>query len=178
VLRIEFSLRGLSGRVEVEVEPNRDPDELGCPPHAEGFPVCNAVVRYAGRGYRAALGWIQLVRSADGSTGEVFEPDPVEALGRVPHPFCWFGFAPNLFDPPSRRSREPLDWTAHSFLAFVADERRVRALLGFSWGFAIRDEGMSLTPPASLDASGWDGHLALFERSYPEWAFDPGYHTG
>jgi len=176
VLAIEFSLRGLSGRVDVEVEPNRDPEELGCPPHAECFPVCEAVVAYAGRGYRAALGWIQLVQSTDGPTGEAFAPDPVEALGRAPHPFCWFGFKPTLFDAPSRPERDALDWTAHSFLAFVPNERRVRALLGFSWGFAIREGGLSLAPPASLDAPGWDGHLMLFEREYPDWTFDPGYH--
>lgn len=176
MLAIEFSLSGFSGRVDVEVEPNTDPEELGCPRHAEGFPVCKAVVNYAGRGYRAALGWIQLVRSTDGPTGGAFEPDPVEALGRVPHPFCWFGFAPTLFDAPSRRAREPLDWTAHSFLAFIPDERRVRALLGFSWGFAIANGRLSLTPPALLDATGWDRHLSLFEREYPDWAFDSGFH--
>ena len=176
-MHIEFRLHGLLGRVAVVVEPNRKPEELGCPPHAEGFPVCSAAIDYAGRGYRAALGWIQLVRSSDGAAGgDAFELDPVDALGRVPHPFCWFGFAPTLFDAPSRRARSPLHWTAHSFLAFVATERRVGALLGFSWGFTIQDGHVSLASPAPLDASGWEGHLALLGREHPDWAFEPGYH--
>jgi hypothetical protein len=118
-VRLSFTLRDLPGRVEVGVEPNAAPETLGCAPHAEGFPVCTATVEYAGAGYAAALGWIQLVRSTGGAdAGASFEMDPFEALGRLTHPFCWFGFAPTLFDAPSRPSRVPLEWTAHSFLAY------------------------------------------------------------
>jgi hypothetical protein len=36
--------------------------------------------------------WIQLVCSTDnGSGGQGFEMDPLEILGDVPHPFCFFG---------------------------------------------------------------------------------------
>jgi len=178
-VRIDFTLRGLPGRVDIAFERNRDPDELGCPSYAEDFPVCSATVDYAGRGYHALLGWVQLVRSSDGATGgQGFELDPVERVGPVPHPFCWFGFAPTLFDAPSRRLREPMSWTAHSFLAFVGSERHVRALVGFSWGFAIEDGAVALEPPARIEDAGWDPHLALLGAEYPDWAFAPGYHDG
>jgi hypothetical protein len=175
-VQIPFQLHALPGRVDVAVEANRDPVALGCPPYAEGFPVCSATVDYEGGGYRSALGWIQLVRSTDGAArGQLFELDPFEPLGRTPHPFCWFGFSPTLFDAPSRPVRAPMDWTAHSFLAFVAAERLVRPLLGFSWGFAIRDGSIVLDTPAFLEAEAWAAHLPMLEDGHSEWTFDSGY---
>ena len=119
----DFTLWDFPGWVEVAVEPNYDPGALGTAVTARGFPVCTATVTYRGRGYHAALGWIQLVKSTDNSSGGgQFEMDPFEPLGRLAHPFCFFGFAPTLFDAPSRDSRAPLVWTAHSFLAFIAED--------------------------------------------------------
>lgn len=178
-MRVAFALRDLPGSVEVIVEPNEDPWALGCPSFAKDFPVCIATVTYSGSGYNAALGWIQLVRSTDGSSaGKHFEMDPFEPLGRLPHPFCWFGFAPTLFDAPSRASRDPVEWTAHSFLCFmtpVAGEWEIRAILGFSWGFSIRDELISLSPPTMLASAEWDAHLELLGREHPAWDFATGY---
>jgi hypothetical protein len=177
-VRLSFVLRSLPGLVDVSVEANAHPEALGCGPQAEGFPVCRATVGYEGRGYVAALGWIQLVRSTDGeSAGERFELDPFEPLGRTAHPFCWFGFAPTLFDAPSRTSREPLDWTAHSFLGFIGErDHEARAILGFHWGFAIRDGTITITKPAPLAQGDWDAHLPLLRGAHPEWEFAPGYH--
>jgi hypothetical protein len=176
-VRLSFALRGLRGRVEVSVEPNADPAALGCPPHAEGFPVCTATVDYEGRGYTAALGWIQLVRSTDGdSGGERFELDPFEPLGATAHPFCWFGLAPTLFDAPSRSSRAPLEWAAHSFLAFIGEHgREARAALGFHWGFSIRDGEVSIAVPGALAGEEWDAHLPLLRREHAGWEFAAGY---
>ena len=175
-MRIEFTLRGLPGSVDITLEPNLDPVALGCAPHAQGFPVCTAAIEYEGRGYAAALGWIQVVRSTDGlSEGRGFDLDPYEPLGRLPHPYCWFGFAPVLFDAPSRSTRDPLDWTAHSFLSFIGAEREARALLGFSWGFAVENEVVSIGEPAALPAHAWDEHLPLLRREHPTWTFAPGY---
>jgi hypothetical protein len=56
-----------------------------------------------------------------------------------PNEACRFGLAPTLFDAPSRRSPPDMDWIAHSFLSFVGAQCEARALLGFSWGFAVRD---------------------------------------
>jgi len=58
-----------------------------------------------------------------------------------------------LFDAPSRGSRDDLDWEAHSFLCVSPDAvltPRVQAITGFSWGFTITGEHISLTPPAAL----------------------------
>src|SRR5690349_5699355 len=71
---VPFDLRGITGWVEVSIESNGNPSELGCgllddrvdADTAAGFPVCTATIRYERHGYAAALGWIQLVRSTDG----------------------------------------------------------------------------------------------------------------
>jgi hypothetical protein len=175
-MHLEFVLRDLPGAVEVTLEPNVDPAALGCRPWGRGFPVCTATVSYAGRGYAAALGWTQLVRSTDGTGGGAdFELDPYEPLGRLPHPFCWFGFTPTLFDAPSRRSREPIEWAAHSFLCFIGREREARAILGFGWGFAIREDKISIEEPQPLPAGEWDGHVPLLRAEHPTWEFALGY---
>jgi hypothetical protein len=129
------------------------------------FRSSTATITYEGRGYAAAMGWIQFVRSSDGASGGAeFEMDPYEPLGRLSHPFCWFGFAPTLFDAPSRPSRQPMDWIAHSFLAFIAtagEMRDVRAILGFSWGFSIDGGDIALKLPVQLESSEWDSHISL-----------------
>jgi hypothetical protein len=66
--------------------------------------------------------------------------DPFRLYKRAPQPYCWYGHTPALFDAPSRDSRRPLDWLAHSFLAVspLRGERRVvTPLLGFAWGFQV-----------------------------------------
>ena len=176
---LDFSLRDLPGWVAVTLEPNHDPEALGKPPPAKGFPVCTAEVTYRGRGYHAALGWIQLVKSTDNSSGgRRFEMDPFEPLGRLAHPFCFFGFAPTLFDAPSRESRAPIVWTAHSFLAFIGEDGErleARAVLGFSWGFSIDNATFAYEAPAALAPSVWDGHRAFLSDEHPSWGFADGY---
>ena len=165
----------------MSIKPNARPEELGCPPFAKGFPVCTATVTYAGEGYNATLGWVQLVRSTDGGTGgERFELDPFELLGRSSHPFCFFGFAPTLFDAPSRPLREDMDWKAESFLCFIAanaEGSEVRAILGFGWGFSIRGGTISLDPPSELAAPEWDKHVTLLRREHRTWDFATDYRN-
>jgi hypothetical protein len=181
VVQVNFQLRGASGLVDVVVVPNRHPETLGCQPFAKDFPVCTATVAYEGRGYNAALGWVQLVRSTDSpSAGEQFEMDPFEPLGRSQHPFCFFGFAPVLFDAPARPLRRELDWTAETLLCFVAtdvDRRETRAILGFTWGFCIREGAVAIASPASLSAAEWDKHLPFLRREHPGWLFAAGYRN-
>lgn len=66
-MRLDFRLHDASGSVEVAVEPNKNPESLAKPPFAKDFPVCTATVTFAGKGYKAAMGWVQLVRSTDGA---------------------------------------------------------------------------------------------------------------
>lgn len=161
------------------MEPNTDPEALGCPTFAHDFPVCTGTVTYPERGYKTALGWVQLVCSTDNaSEGAEFEMDPFEPLGPTPHPFCFFGLSPVLFDAPARRSLDDLDWRAETFLCFVpmqAEGRETRAILGFSWGFTIREKTISLTSPSRLGPEDWNKHRAFLERKHPGWAFADGY---
>jgi hypothetical protein len=176
-MQCSFTLAGERGHVDVMVAVNSDPETLGCRPAARGFPYCCASVTHPARGYAAVLGWIQLVRSTDGASGGAsFEMDPFEPLGLVSHPFAFFGFLPTLFDGPSRDPIVDMDWTAHSFLGCLGEyDRTAQAILGFSWGFAIR-EGM-ITPrgPAALAPQDWDEHRATLAREHSGWSFTPGF---
>ena len=114
---ITFALRGIEGHVYVTYSRNSRPDLVGSSAESSGFPMCHAAVDYPAQGYDALLGWVQLVRSDDNtSQGRAFEIDPLDILGDVPHPFCWIGLSPRLFDAPSRSPRRDLDWVAQSFL--------------------------------------------------------------
>lgn len=178
-MRLDFSLRGAPGSVDVAIEPNTDPEALGSPTFARGFPVCTATVTYAEKGYKAALGWVQLVRSTDNaSAGAEFEMDPFEPLGPTPHPFCFFGFSPVLFDAPARQSSEDMTWRAETFLCFVpmqADRREARAMLGFTWGFTIHEREISLASPSRLAPEEWNKHRAFLKRAHPDWVFAHSY---
>jgi hypothetical protein len=54
-----------------------------------------------------------------GSAGAAFDMDPFHLFEDAPSPYAFFGMNPTLFDVPSRDERHPLDWTAHSFLAWT-----------------------------------------------------------
>jgi hypothetical protein len=175
-LSIPFERRGVSGTVAVEVGVNDDPAGFGCHECALGFPWCRATIAPPVRGYADALGWIQLVDATD-LFGE-FRIDPFEPLGEVTHPFCFFGFAPILFDAPHRDHGEDMDFVAHSFLCGLGPEPlagrfEADALLGFSWGFHIRDREIEIDAPALLGPTAWDRHLAYLRKSHPRWTFLP-----
>jgi hypothetical protein len=178
-MRIDFALRGLDGSVTVAYERNERPDLVGSGPLSLGFPMCHATVDYPARGYDAVLGWVQLVRSDDNeSHGREFEIDPLEFLGDVPHPFCWIGLAPRLFDAPSRERERDLDWSAHSFLCVPdggPEGMEAQALLGFSWGFRVRSGQILLDGPALLNDVDWDAHRDLLTARYPDWRFVAGF---
>jgi hypothetical protein len=80
-----------------------------------------------------------MVCSTD-SAPDRFEMDPIALYQQIPTPYAWFGIRPELFDAPCRDSRCDMTWQAHSFLCIAPDAvltRRVQAIAGFSWGFAI-----------------------------------------
>jgi hypothetical protein len=177
-MRLQFDRAGIEGTVEVEVGVNGDQAALGCPDYARGFPCCRATVSPPARGYADFLGWVQLVSSTD-LYGE-FRIDPFEPLGEPTHPLCFYGFAPVLFDAPHREHRDDTDFVAHSFLCGLAGgvlsgKREIEAILGFSWGFRIRQRRIEIDPPNHLEASDWDGHLAYLRASFPGWSFRPGF---
>jgi hypothetical protein len=175
-MRIDFTHAGKPAAVRVEVAPNDDPADLGCSEDARGLAYCRATVEQDARGYADALGWIQLVDSTDAPGG--FAVDPFEPLGEVTHPFCFFGFAPTLFDGPSRPTREDMTWTANAFLAGIGDDHEAFALLGFSWGFEIRGGDVTILGPTELGESAWDACVPVLEKSHPDWRFAPGFISG
>jgi hypothetical protein len=185
-LRISFSLRGIDGLIDVSVRRNTDPEAIGYTvmmsyglpvDFARGFPVCRATLTYPADGYAAIFGWTQVVHSTD-SAAPGFEMDPIAIYRNVATPFAWYGVRPELFDAPSRDSRDDMDWEAHSFLCISPDavlSRQVQAITGFSWGLTITGAAIGITPPAPLEPLAWDSHLDLLRTSYPEWTFDAGY---
>jgi hypothetical protein len=176
-LSIPFERAGVPGRVDVEVGANDDPAALGCPECGRGFAWCRATVETPARGYAAPLGWIQLVDWEQ--VGEGFLIDPFAPLGEVSHPFGFFGFAPTLFDAPhTDRPLHHSDFFAHSFLCGLGPEPlggrfEADAVLGFSWGFHVRDGEFEIDGPTLLGPEAWDAHLAYLHESHPRWTFLP-----
>jgi hypothetical protein len=171
-----FEHNGRRGKVTVFLRSNPDEGE-------EGFLRCTATIEYAGEGYNAFFGWVQLVRSTDNaSEGREFEMDPFFLFQDLSSPYCFYGFKPTLFDSPTRRAREPMSWLAHSFLSVTPLEaevfadlknRRVRSLVGFSWGFEIDSyRNVILRPFSKLGAIEWNSHLPFLRKNYPTWRFD------
>ena len=112
----------------------------------------------------------------DASGGASFQMDPFEPLGRVSHPFAFFGFLPTLFDAPSRDPVRDTDWTAHSFLCGLGEhDRQARAITGFSWGFVVRDGTIAPRGPDALGARDWDAHQTVLAREHQGWSFAPGF---
>jgi hypothetical protein len=178
-VRPNFRLRDASALVEVTVEPNTNPESLDGPPHARNFPVCTATVAYAGEGYKAALGWVQLVRSPT-----------AQALGRGSrwiHSNRSVRLLIRFVSLALRRSCSThlraarvkiWIWRAGTFLCFVpldADGRETRAILGFSWGFTIHQKAISLLRPVRLASVEWNNHRDFLSRQHPGWAFTSGY---
>jgi len=174
-MEIPFVHNGVAGRVHVGYRRNTDPATVGCPPETEGYPICTATVDRPFRGYDSLMGWVQLVRSDDNeSGGRRFEMDPLAFLGDLPHPYCWLGLNPTLFDAPSRSPRVDMDWLAHSFLCVpddVGNGLEACFVLGFSWGFVARGGEIALVPPEALDGSAWDTHLDTLRTRHPGWHF-------
>lgn len=175
-LDIDFAVRGVEGRIAVTMAPNEDPEALGCDPSARGFPVCQATVETPLQGYRALLGWVQVVgtRSSDADARR-FGIDPLQVFDGVETPFGFYGMHPTLFDAPSRRDRsQPLDWLAHSFLCASPSapmERTVQPVVAFRWGFTISAGAVELARPEPLPLSSWTTHRTLLETAFPSWRF-------
>lgn len=176
-LTIAFEARGQEGEVRVAVAPNADPSAVGSPDWAQGFPVCQADISWDAVGYRALLGWVQLVgmgvpRSAEPRT---WAADPLEVYEGLNTPFGFYGLSPTLFDAPARRDRsQALDWHAESFLCVAPSAPMAREafpVAAFSWGFTLDNGIVSLTPPAPIDLAAWGNHVALLESQYPGWTF-------
>jgi len=178
---VDFTLRALAGRIHVTYQRNDDPALVGAGPDSAGFPWCHAGVDYPARGYDAVLGWVQLVCSDDNeSGGREYEVDPLAFLGDLPHPFCWIGLNPQLFDAPSRAPLRDMTWRAHSFLCVpdgTQDALEVHALAGFGWGFDVSGPRINLVEPHALEPQDWERNRSTLTNTYPDWRFQPGFRS-
>jgi hypothetical protein len=161
-----------AGSVTVDVELVDEPEMVGMPPGAGGFPCCSASIEHPAQGYRAMFGWVQLVHSTDSpSNGTAFEVDPFFLFEDASSPYAFFGVRPTLFDAASRDERKPLAWLAHRLLAWPPleeTERHVVPLTGFSWGFDIDDTGRITPRPMRALAPGeWDTHRPYLSACHP-----------
>jgi hypothetical protein len=184
-LELPFELRGVGGRILVHLEVNDDPTGWGCDlltdelpgDAARGFPVCRAEIDHPARGYAAALGWLQLVKSSDSQRDPAtFEMDPISIYRDLATPFAFFGFKPVLFDAPFRESKNALTWRAQSYLCAAPDAvmtKRVGPVAAFAWGFDVVGGQVRLHGPEGLNLASWNTHMALLESEYPAWRFDP-----
>jgi hypothetical protein len=138
--------------------------------------MCTACVKPTGRGYKAMCGWIQLVCSTDNSSSGVdFELDPFGPFTDTGSPYAFYGLAPTLFDASARDTRGDLDWTAHAWLARTEiGSRVVEPVVGFSWGFTIREREPFPSPVGELARTDWARHVPLLQRRHPGWAIAVG----
>jgi hypothetical protein len=196
-----FSLRGREGHVTITYQANEDPEHWGYgilklpwpSSLAKGLPVLKAQVSTSLEGYAAVMGWIQIVRIhvSESSTslvpgGEkapagdhawVDGPPQFRGLGV---PFVSFGQCPTLFDAPASTESD-IRFVADSFLTVSPDaliSRRSQACFGLRWGYSTRT-GLKpeLVPPSPLNASDWHQALPILEERYPDWSFDPTWHS-
>lgn len=187
-LTLPFHLRGYDGTVRVFYAANSAPERWGLGllnlpfpiERTRGFPVIQAAITYAGPGYHAMMGWIQIVTVRDAASGQSSASLDLFPI-QEPHetPFAPFGMTPTLFDAPGPNPpRTDETWIAETFLAICPDVARTRhvvALLGMRWGYELRAGEATSLPVEVLDASAWDTHLPLLRREYPRWTFDAGF---
>jgi hypothetical protein len=181
-LSVPFNLRQRAGSVLADVSANDDPGGWGCtlldtslPAEAAlGYPVCVASVEYPLRGYAAAMGWVQFVRSSD-SDPEAYEIDPTTIYRDVNTPFAWFGAPPTLFDAPFRERRYEMTWRARSYLCASPDgvmTRQAHAIAAFAWGFdVLEDLSIAVVGPEPLGIETWEDHVDQLRQLYPGWVF-------
>jgi hypothetical protein len=183
-LTLAYRWAGIDGAVEVELGVNEDPAALGCADFAHGFPYCRATVAPPAKGYAEALGWVQLIEWPPFGPG--FLVDTYMPLGKVPHPFNFFGFSPTMFDAPHTDEPGDTEFLAHTFLAGLGGElfdfedetapQEVRAILGFSWGYAKRGGEIEIVGLQTLGPEDWNGHHDYLHSAHPGWSFAPGFH--
>jgi hypothetical protein len=175
-----FELHGRRGTVTVTYGENVDPrhwgyEVLGLPydlSAARGFPVLEASVRYSGQGYRAFMGWIQIVRYTYDDDPAVVLIDRPPALLDVDTPFLASGPNPTLFDAPSTTRREA-HWRADDFLVASPDAvmtKTLRPIYSLCWGYDRVPSGrVTLRPCQRQSVDAWIGLRPYIEDRHPRW---------
>jgi hypothetical protein len=183
---IPFLLRDSHGEVTVEYGRNDDPlrwghDVLGLDwfnvERIRGFPVVEATVTYPAEGYRAYMGWLQVLRYDVRDPGEEVQTEIVDVapqLAEVDLPYLAFGIRPTLFDAPCTDATS-ISWAASSFLAYSPDavmSKSLKAVCGFTWGFRVEDRARILTSLRVATGDDWAAALSVLTERFPAWTFD------
>lgn len=180
VLTIPFQLRGYPGRVAVFYRINQDPRHWGFSlfgkQGAAGYPICQANVVFAGPGYYALMGWLQLVSITEIETQQTTTfLDTWPMLSKTDTPFAEFGYLPTLFDAPSPDpALSDQIWHADTFLVACSDvffTRKIFNVVGFGWGYTIEQKKPTISPVESLSQARWEHHLPFLRRHCSSWEF-------
>lgn len=177
---VPFELRDFDGLVTVDVTVNEDAgrwgyDVLGRFPMEQprGFPVARATVDYPAEGYRAAMGWIQLVYHGEDPENPEVLVDLTPQHADAGTPYAFWGFSPTFFDAPST-SQGGIHWAADAFLATSPDALMTRTVLpvcGFRWGYATTGESPEISPPERIGTAAWDRARTVLAERFPAWEF-------
>lgn len=183
-LTLDFAWHGVAGSVVVEHRLNDDPgtvgfDLLGIDFGAVDltrFPVVEARTHYAGEGYRALMGWIQVVRYKAPEEGDVFIVDTApqfRGIAGMDFPFFTWGVRPTLFDAPAIDAVS-VDWWADAFLVATPDALMtpvIEPLCAFRWGYEVDDTGaVTVRPPRARDtAEAWAEIRNGVQDLHPAW---------
>ncbi len=183
-LTLPFRLRGAEGRVNVEYGTNHDPsrwgfDLLGLPfdlKAFEGFPVFDASVDYPTPGYRAVMGWVQLVTVTDTKTGVTDTTvDQLPLFRDLEVPFMAFGAPATAFDAPGPNPpRTHETWTAWTFLTICPDVGRTKRLvpvLAVRWGHVLVEGKATPVPVEAVSLEHWDRLAPVLRERFPSWQF-------
>jgi hypothetical protein len=183
---IPFLLRDSPGEVTVEYGRNDDPlrwghDVLGLDwfnvERVQGFPVVEATVTYPAEGYRAYMGWLQVLRYDVRDPGGEVQAEIVDVapqLAEVELPYLVFGIRPTFFDAPCTDARS-ISWAASSFLAYSPDavmSKTLKAVCGFTWGFRVEDRARTLASLRVAKGDDWAAALSVLTERFPAWTFD------
>ena len=197
---ISFALKDRPGQVSVYYGSNTDPVKAGFDAlpaftldlkETLGYPCVHAIIeQYAGSGYRALCGWVQIVTDDwyDDVTGgahpakHAVSIDMAPALASLNQPYACVGILPQFFDAPCENigPYTKLVWVADTFLTTVPVRSRqepVHRLLGFRWGYVeyAKDlnRSVEILPLQVSEPRMWTHHLAVLRQQFPDWRFHP-----
>jgi hypothetical protein len=182
-LVLPFTCRGDAGTVDVHYGVTTDPAALGFDLAATGFdnarfagfPAIRAEVSLGGEGYRAVVGWLQVISRSVAASGElVVEVDLPPVLAAADWPLAGFGYLPTFFDAPANPDHPDGEWVAETFLVALPDiarTRRVGAVTGFGWGYRLAAATPAPLPVVPVGPQRWEAHRPMLANAYPSWTF-------
>lgn len=108
-------------------------------------------------------------------SNEGWQLDTVPLFEDMDSPFIYFGSDPTLFDAPVRVGVDDLKWRAQSYLTNIADSvitKEVAPILGFTWGFDVKDGIKTIVKLEELDLkASWNDRLSGLRGKFANWTF-------